>query len=121
VSFVSLLVGRLWRLPAPTSRDIAIEALRIPMCDGLELLADRYYPVGSVAQPTLLIRSCYGRGNLFKHFATLFAERGMQVVVQSCRADSVSSMLARRASRSSCTLEAPSIVCEQLRERRAKT
>ena len=59
------------------------------MRDGPELLADRYYSRrdsgGGQAQPTLLIRSCYGRGTLFKLFAVLFAERGMQVVVQSCR------------------------------------
>jgi hypothetical protein len=55
------------------------------MRDGTELLADRYYSRGVAAQPTLLIRSCYGRGSLFKVLASLFAERGMQVIVQSCR------------------------------------
>jgi putative CocE/NonD family hydrolase len=55
------------------------------MRDGLQLLADRYYSKGGPAQPTLLIRSCYGRGTVFKMFAVLFAERGMQVVIQSCR------------------------------------
>jgi hypothetical protein len=55
------------------------------MRDGLELLADRYYSRRDGAQPTVLIRSCYGRGTLFKLFAVLFAERGMQVVIQSCR------------------------------------
>jgi uncharacterized protein len=56
------------------------------MRDGVELLADRYYARAATApQPTLLIRSCYGRGNLFKLIAVLFAERGVQVVAQSCR------------------------------------
>ncbi len=55
------------------------------MRDGAELLADRYYSRRGSAQPTVLIRSCYGRGTLFKVFAVLFAERGMQVVIQSCR------------------------------------
>jgi putative CocE/NonD family hydrolase len=54
------------------------------MCDGVELLADRHYPRHAPQAPTVLIRSCYGRG-AFKVFATLFAERGMQVVIQSCR------------------------------------
>ncbi len=85
VSLVSRLVGRLWRLPAPVTRDLAAEPLRIPMRAGLELLADRYFSRRDTAQPTLLIRSCYGRGTLFKLIARLFAERGMQVVVQSCR------------------------------------
>jgi len=85
MSLVSRLVGRLWELPAAVTRDLAAEPLRIPMRDGLELLADRYYSRRDGPQPTLLIRSCYGRGTLFKFFARLFAERGMQVVVQSCR------------------------------------
>jgi putative CocE/NonD family hydrolase len=55
------------------------------MRDGVELLADRYYTRSEPAQPTVLIRSCYGRGTLFKVIAVLFAERGMQVVIQSCR------------------------------------
>jgi hypothetical protein len=85
MSFVSRLLGRAWRLPAPVSRDLSIEPLRIPMRDGLELLADRYYSRRTPAQPIVLIRSCYGRGTIFKIFAVLFAERGMQVVIQSCR------------------------------------
>jgi uncharacterized protein len=60
------------------------------MRDGMELLADRYHSRrkssnSNSAQPTLLIRSCYGRGSVFKILAVLFAERGMQVVTQSCR------------------------------------
>ena len=43
MSLVSRLVGRLWELPAAVTRDLAAEPLRIPMRDGLELLADRYY------------------------------------------------------------------------------
>jgi putative CocE/NonD family hydrolase len=85
MSFVSRLLGYLWRLPAPVTHHFATEPLRIPMRDGVELLADRYYSRPDLTQPTLLIRSCYGRGTLFKLFAGLFAERGMQVVVQSCR------------------------------------
>ncbi len=85
MSLFSRLAGRLWRLPAPVTRHLATEPLRIPMRDGAELLADRYYSRGVSAQPTLLIRSCYGRGTLFKVFALLFAERGMQAIVQSCR------------------------------------
>jgi uncharacterized protein len=85
MSILSRLLGRRWRLPAPLTRDIASEPLRIPMRDGRELLADRYYPRRDASRPTLLIRSCYGRGTLFKALVVLFAERGMQVVVQSCR------------------------------------
>jgi uncharacterized protein len=91
MSLASRLFGRLLRLPAPITRDIAAEPLRIPMRDGVELLADRYYPRRSPGQsaqtPTVLIRSCYGRG-MFKFIAAVFAERGMQVVFQSCRGTS---------------------------------
>src|SRR5580693_694029 len=44
MSLISRLVGRFWKLPAPITRDIASQPLRIPMRDGGELLADRYYP-----------------------------------------------------------------------------
>src|SRR5262245_40313508 len=85
MSFASRLLGRLWRLPAPLTRDIAAEPIRVPMRDGVELMADRYHYRRDSAQPTVLIRSCYGRGSVFKIFGVLFAERGMQVVIQSCR------------------------------------
>jgi putative CocE/NonD family hydrolase len=87
MSLISRVIGRLWKLPAPITRNIASEPLRIPMRDGAELLADRYYAQGSKHAPTVLIRSCYGRG-AFKFIATVFAERGMQVVMQSCRGTS---------------------------------
>jgi putative CocE/NonD family hydrolase len=84
MSIASRILGRFCKLPAPITRDVASEALRIPMRDGVDLSADRYYPRNAPQAPTVLIRSCYGRG-AFKAFATLFAERGMQVVIQSCR------------------------------------
>jgi uncharacterized protein len=84
MSLASRFLGRLWKLPAPISHDITSEPLRIPMRDGVELLADRFYFRRAGQAPTVLIRSCYGRGS-FKLFATFFAERGMQVVIQSCR------------------------------------
>ncbi len=43
MSLVSRIIGRLCKLPAPITRDIVAEPLRIPMRDGTELLADRYY------------------------------------------------------------------------------
>ena len=84
MSLLSRFLGRLWKLPATVTRDIAMEPIRIPMRDGTELLADRYYPRNGAPAPAVLIRSCYGR-SAFKIIATLFAERGMQVVMQSCR------------------------------------
>ncbi len=43
MSLASRILGRLWKLPAAIHHDIATEPLRIPMRDGVELLADRYY------------------------------------------------------------------------------
>ena len=85
MSFASWLFGRLWHLPRPVTPGVVAEPLRIPMRDGAELLADRYYCPRLQRRPAVLIRSCYGRGTLFKIIALLFAERGMQVVIQSCR------------------------------------
>src|SRR5580704_6859309 len=84
MSLASRLLERLWKFPAAITHDIVSEPLRIPMRDGVELLADRYYSRQTAQAPTVLIRSCYGRST-FKLFGTLFAERGLQVVIQSCR------------------------------------
>jgi hypothetical protein len=84
MSLASRLLGRFWKFPAAITHDIVSEPLRIPMRDGVELLADRYYSRKTAQAPSVLIRSCYGR-TTFKLFATFFAERGMQVVMQSCR------------------------------------
>jgi len=87
MSLLSRLVGRLWKLPPALTHKIASEPLWIPMRDGVELAADRYYARGAAVQPTVLIRSCYGR-RFLKLISLLFAERGMQVVVESCRGTS---------------------------------
>jgi putative CocE/NonD family hydrolase len=84
MSLISRLFARFCKLPPAITRDIATEPLRIPMRDGTELLADRYYARPIAPAPIVLIRSCYGR-SAFKVLATVFAERGMQVVMQSCR------------------------------------
>ncbi|MFW9879236.1 MAG: CocE/NonD family hydrolase, partial [Candidatus Thorarchaeota archaeon] len=66
-----------------------IEDLEISMRDGIVLLADRYIPKGIKNPPLLLCRSCYGRKGIFGlMFGRFFAERGYQVLVQSCRGTS---------------------------------
>jgi putative CocE/NonD family hydrolase len=65
------------------------------MDDGAVLLADRWVAKGASEQPqpTVLVRSCYGRGQITsgpgQFFALLYgrllAERGLQVVIQSVR------------------------------------
>lgn len=57
------------------------------MDDGALLFADRWYPTGSTTidpPPIVLLRSPYGRHEL-GIVGQLFAERGYQAVIQSCR------------------------------------
>lgn len=82
----SRILARLWHLPAPYTRDIIKHHdIPVPMSDGVELLTDRYYPKGGEMLPVILIRSPYGRGFQFRDLALILAERGFQVLLQSCR------------------------------------
>lgn len=84
----SLLVQRLLKLPAPTTRRIRVErGLHVPMRDGTVLRADRWAPrEGGEGLPTALLRSPYGRGGpIASQMARPLAERGFQVVLQSTR------------------------------------
>ncbi|GAA3578423.1 CocE/NonD family hydrolase [Amycolatopsis ultiminotia] len=68
--------------PAPE----VTKGLRIPMSDGVHLLADRYAPAGLRSGPVVLIRTPYGRtGPMAKLFGDTFARHGLQVVLQSTR------------------------------------
>lgn len=85
------LTGRLmtwWmHLPPAETRDIVITRnIQVPMPDGVILLADHYAPRTGPKLPTLLIRSPYGRRGFFGSMLALpYAERGYQVLIQSCR------------------------------------
>jgi len=62
--------------------------LRVPMDDGVVLLADRWVAAAAAdrPQPTVLVRSPYGRRGFFGLiYGHLLAERGLQVLVQSVR------------------------------------
>src|ERR1700738_3848015 len=87
ITVLSRLVGRLAKLPAAETYDVIVERdLKVPMPDGVVLLADRYAPRGAEQLPTILVRSCYGRrGFSGLLYGSLFAERGFQVVIQSTR------------------------------------
>jgi putative CocE/NonD family hydrolase len=87
MSIGSRLVQWILRLPPAKTRDIHVERdIKIPMRDGVELLADRHYPRGADKVPTVLVRSCYGRSGYIGFLnGRLFAERGLQVLIQSCR------------------------------------
>jgi uncharacterized protein len=82
----SRLAARLVKLPAPQTTNISVERdLAAKMPDGTVLLADRWYPTDAPGgRPTVLIRTPYGR-TLMGPLGRLYAERGYQVVIQSCR------------------------------------
>jgi putative CocE/NonD family hydrolase len=87
VSLVTKVVAHMCGLGVARTDGVGHEAgLEATMPDGTVLLADRWYPLPVDAQPppTVLLRSPYGR-SAFALVARLFAERGYQVVVQSCR------------------------------------
>jgi len=89
VSLASEVVARRMGLPRAQTHDVICEGdLRAQMDDGAALLADRW--VARVTQrsrqPTVLVRSPYGRKQLVGLiFGRLLAERGLQVLVQSVR------------------------------------
>lgn len=73
------------RLPPARTRDVGVERdLEAKMSDGAVLLADRWYPKGLGDAPVVLLRSPYGHRQL-GFVGRLFAERGYQAVIQSCR------------------------------------
>ena len=79
------LGGLLGLRPATTS--YTVSRVRVPMRDGIELLADHYAPTQATERAgTLLVRGPYGRGFPFSLvFAAIYAARGYHVVVQSVR------------------------------------
>jgi len=88
VNASSHLIQRMLGLPPPATRDLVIERdLRVPMADGVVLLADRWAPrAGGAALPTALLRTPYGRRGAFgTGMARPLAERGFQVLIQSTR------------------------------------
>jgi uncharacterized protein len=78
-------LGRMLGLPQPTTR-YTVRSVRVPMRDGIELVADHYAPATSRPAGTVLVRGPYGRGFPFGlMFASLYAARRYHVVLQSVR------------------------------------
>ena len=77
------------RLIEPQTLDVVCDGdLRVRMDDGVVLLADRWVARSERdrPQPTVLIRSPYGRKSIVGLlFGRLLAERGLQVLIQSVR------------------------------------
>ncbi|MGC2653127.1 MAG: CocE/NonD family hydrolase [Mycobacterium sp.] len=81
------VLGRLLRLPTATT-DYTVDQVRVPMRDGVELVADHYAPAATGPGPggTLLVRGPYGRSFPFSLlFGALYAARGFHVLMQSVR------------------------------------
>ena len=89
MNLIAEILARRWHLPrAQTKAIVREQKLPVEMDDGAVLLADRFVAEATrgEAQPTVLIRSCYGRGGFFGLLhGRLLAERGLQVVIQSVR------------------------------------
>jgi uncharacterized protein len=89
MSLTSAILARRIHLPRAQTRQVVCERdLRVVMDDGAVLLADRWVarPARDDPQPTVLVRSPYGRRRLVGLlFGRLLAERGLQVVIQSVR------------------------------------
>ena len=90
MSIPTRLTERLAKLGRPETRDLVIERdVPIRMPDRAVLLADRHSPRGRGRRPTILVRSPYGRRGMFGMlFGPVFAERGFNVLIQSCRGTS---------------------------------
>ncbi|MGE2717792.1 CocE/NonD family hydrolase [Mycolicibacterium litorale] len=83
---VGKVVSRALDLPPHTSGYTVDRGLRVPMRDGVDLVADHYVPDAATPAGTLLVRGPYGRGWPFSAlFAAVYASRGYHVVVQSVR------------------------------------
>src|SRR5579875_428120 len=85
------VLDRAMKLPR-NARPFAVRRdLVVPMPDGVALLGDHYRPTGAdyppeKPLPVVLIRSPYGRANLFASvFVLPLARRGFQVFIQSTR------------------------------------
>ena len=88
MNLMSHILQRKLELPPPLTRHLVVQKdLRVPMPDGVELLADRWAPRdGGEGLPTALLRSPYGRAGMFgAAMARPLAERGFQVLIQSVR------------------------------------
>ena len=87
MTITSRIVSRWMHLPPAQTHDIVVtHNIPVPMPDGVTLFAEHYASRNGIRQPTILFRSPYGRSGMFgTQSARTYAERGFQVLVQSCR------------------------------------
>jgi putative CocE/NonD family hydrolase len=73
-------------LPSPTSEFTVQRGLRVPMRDGVDLIADHYVPDTTAPAGTLLVRTPYGlKWPLTWLYGGIYAARGYHVILQSVR------------------------------------
>jgi putative CocE/NonD family hydrolase len=86
MSLVTRGVARLADLPPAKTHDVSVDRdFAVPMPDGVVLRADRYFPTAEPSGlPLLLTRTPYGR-KVEGLLGRIYAERGYQVVIVSCR------------------------------------
>ncbi len=86
MSLATRAVQVLARIPPAKTRAVTVRrGIEIAMPDGVTLRADRYRARDDGTQPIILMRSPYGRAAVWALAARVFAERGYQVILQSCR------------------------------------
>ena len=87
MTLASRLAGLAMRLPPAETHDISVTPdIPIRMPDGVGLLADLYQSRSGPKRPVLLVRTPYGRKAMYGFaLGRLYAERGFQVLIQSCR------------------------------------
>jgi uncharacterized protein len=72
--------------PPPVCDARLERGVRVPMADGVTLLADHYWPVIADPAPTVLVRCPYGRGFPYDFmYGGMLARQGFHVLIQSCR------------------------------------
>jgi predicted acyl esterase len=98
MTLISQVLGRIAELPPAETDNVVMERdLRVPMPDGVSLLADHYSPHGREKAPLILVRCPYGRSRFFGLLmGRFYAERGFQVVIQ--KTDSFSVLSCARSS-----------------------
>lgn len=83
---VTSRLSSLLQLPPPTTDVDVHRGLRVPMRDGVELVADHYAPRRGTPAGTLLVRGPYGRAWPFAAlYGQVYAARGYHVLLQSVR------------------------------------
>ncbi|MBY8862321.1 CocE/NonD family hydrolase [Nocardia sp. CA2R105] len=76
------------KYPSPITKDVTVTRnLRVPMRDGVEILADHWQPkTGGAGLPTVLVRTTYGSHTLTTTpIIRPIAQRGFQVLVTNSR------------------------------------